>query len=94
MRLGAWRRQRGSRLPGCCRTLGISEKMDYFDFFRFRKDVLYQSLDYRLIRVRIKFRSYTETILVREWCDHEGKWNEQIRVRFDPNEIIRIKELL
>jgi hypothetical protein len=67
--------------------------MDYYDFYRFRKDVLTQSEDYRLIAVRIKIRSCQETILIREYCDHKGYWYEQTRTQFTQKELQAIKEL-
>ena len=65
--------------------------MDYYDFYRSRKDVISQTTDHRLIAVRTTLH---DVVLIQEYCNYKRQWSEITRIRFTQNELKYVKELI
>lgn len=66
--------------------------MNYYDLNLpgFRKEVIYQDINYRLIAVRWK----AGIVIVREYITGDGNWIEQTRMSLLNNERNALKEAL
>lgn len=64
--------------------------MDYYDFFGARKQVISQEHNNRKLLIRYR----RDLIIIDEYCNYKGVFEERCRMRLNKDEIRKLNELI